>query len=69
MAKHRAKLEQQAYERRVKLLYEQLRNDGDPWEKECAGVARENPKTQGDEERASQSQRSAVVGSPRRRVR
>ena len=69
MAKHRAEPEQQAYERRVKFLYEQLGNDGDLWEKERAGVARENPKIQGEEGRASQSHRSDVAGSPRRPVR
>jgi hypothetical protein len=67
MAKLRAEPEQQAYERRMKLLYEQLRNDGELWEKECAAVARENPKIQGDECRASQSHRSA--GPPRKRRR
>jgi hypothetical protein len=67
MAKLRAEPEQQAYERRMRLLYEQLRNDGELWEKECAAVARENPKIQGDDCRASQSHRSADPPRKRRR--
>ena len=69
MAKLRAEPEQKAYERRMRLLYEQLRNDGDLWKKECAAVAPENPKIQGDKGRASQSHRSAVAVPPRRPVR
>ena len=38
MAKLRTKREQQAYERRMALLYEQLRKKGDPFEGERASA-------------------------------
>ena len=38
MAKLRTELERQAYERRMALLYEQLRKKGDPFEREAAST-------------------------------
>jgi hypothetical protein len=60
MAKLRTELEQQAYERRMRLLYEQLRNEGDLLRRECDGVSRESAKSQRYPRRAVQSYLNSI---------
>jgi hypothetical protein len=64
MAKLRTEPEQQAYERRMRLLYEQLRTNGDPFAREGAGISRESASTQ-NSARITQSKGSEEAAAQR----
>jgi hypothetical protein len=61
MAKLRTAPEQQAYERRMRLLHEQLRQKGDPFASEGAGVSRESTSTQHPARRSHQTIRRTLA--------